>query len=197
LVYLLVFLAAVFTGLAVWSGRVQTAVRRQEMEDYKVLRADLIQTKKEVITLLGQMEQVSVKIVEEIEAKVEEARQYEVRSRKDDHDIPNNEISEKFDTDRSEDPNVTGEDAKKAKPVNSKLTGNNTIVFPRRHDTTGIEPASGTGSPGQELTAKHQMVYALAQLGFSGEEIARQMNIGKGEVMLMLQLKRKGEEVNA
>lgn len=45
-------------------------------------------------------------------------------------------------------------------------------------------------------TSKHQDVYALSDLGYSPEEIARKLAIGKGEVALILELKFKGEEVN-
>lgn len=44
-----------------------------------------------------------------------------------------------------------------------------------------------------EISPKHQMVYSLANLGNSEAEIAQKMNIGKGEVSLILQLKAKDE----
>lgn len=46
-----------------------------------------------------------------------------------------------------------------------------------------------------EISPKHQMVYSLANLGNSEAEIAQKMNIGKGEVSLILQLKAKDEHI--
>ncbi|MHB9093677.1 MAG: DUF6115 domain-containing protein, partial [Eubacteriales bacterium] len=86
----------------------------------------------------------------------------------------------------------------KQKAGSKKLDTSNTIIFPRRKDSFGdLKPVAGNSEPDVEIPPKHQMVYAMAKMGYSEEDIAKQMKIGRGEVRLILQLKRKGEEANA
>lgn len=53
-----------------------------------------------------------------------------------------------------------------------------------------------TASESNQLQPKHLLVYNLAEMGYSEEEIAKELKMGKGEVSLLLQLRRKGEEGN-
>lgn len=72
-----------------------------------------------------------------------------------------------------------------------------TILFPRKPEGSPDRPSAAKHSePDSEVPPKHQMIYAMTKLGYPEEEIARQLNIGRGEVRLIMQLKRKGEEAN-
>ncbi len=66
----------------------------------------------------------------------------------------------------------------------------------RKKEINQSKEPQPTVNPNLAKSAKHQAVYSLAELGYSTEQIAKQMSIGVGEVALILQLKHKGEEVN-
>lgn len=54
-------------------------------------------------------------------------------------------------------------------------------------------PPMGEGAAGTEIDNRHQVVYELADAGFSAVEIARDLGKTPGEVELILNLRRKGE----
>lgn len=212
-------------ALAVWKGKVQSAQQQQELEEIKRVRDELLDAKQEVGVLLEQLEVVSEKVVEELSAKVDEMRQYELKTTDIDrpgtdpetdmigqaHSETTDDLPEIDETAASLEEGPDAEDADNSqggievdsfssfKPRNvSRNSTGKTIMFPGRKDSGSRSESVASGKePEQGLSPKHQMVYAMDKLGYSEEEIAKQMKIGKGEVKLLLQLKRKGEEVNA
>lgn len=250
MVNLLAAAGLVFIVLALWMGRNQAVRERLELDEYKKVRDELAETKKEVGSLLEQLEEVSERIVEEITATVEE-----VRDSKHAGDIvkaQGEDVSTDIDTQNTDTPDIDKQDIdgpeKKAilsgdylgdyededemneneidrsKPeVIVELTGKpteirtyhrgkpevkpsintkpgsagKTILFPRKVETYPEKPSGvNRNESGSEVPPKHQMVYAMAKLGYSEADIAKQLAIGRGEVRLILQLKRKGEEAN-
>jgi hypothetical protein len=228
------FLAAVglvFIMLALVKGRSQAARERQELDEYKKVRDELVETKKEVGSLLDQLEAVSERVVEEITATVDEAR----RSGKgavpadvvlqdivtpENKDILSGDYLGEYEDEIEIDPNEMDEGTPEViveltgKPtaiktyhrektqvksgINTKpsLTGK-TFLFPRKIEGCVETPsAANHAESGPEVPPKHQMVYAMAKLGYSEADIAKQLTVGRGEVRLILQLKRKGEEAN-
>lgn len=205
MVYLFIFLGVIFIGLAVWRGRVSDVIRQQEIQEYRQLKEDLRLARSDVETLLEQLENVSEKVVTDISAGIEEA---EIFKDLNTGEVTETQKGETIEADRGDAIEADKGDPIEAQPrpleVNSgpasamtKKT-NNTIMFPRI-SASPADDAVGTARPvvKPELPAKHQMVYAMERLGYPEDEIARQMNIGKGEVSLILQIKRKGEELNA
>jgi len=191
----------IFVGLAFWKGKAQSAARQKELQEFKKVKEDLLEAKKEVGALLGSLETVSENVVEEITALVEEYKTIEKeKPENDDSGPPEGPGEPDSISDRTDQPEVTGTGGEVPSQETAGPQGTaKTIMFPRLQ----VNPArKKTVSPGKsenetELPAKHQMVYALANLGYTVDEIAKQMKTGKGETMLILQLKRKGEEVNA
>ncbi len=213
MVRVLVFTGLIFVGMAIWLGRIQSRWQQKELQELKHVRKELLEAKKEVGSLLEQLEIVSQKVVDEISATIKEAKLLE------------NQLSRQTVNNVSGADNATGagnvpgagpegnvtspeddnlEEHQRYKKSAQKQTGpvNKTIIFPRQvtrqkeqygkdHNTATDQSYSF-----KEIPPKHQMVYAMDKLGYSEEEIAQQMKIGKGEVRLMLQLKRKGEEAN-
>jgi len=205
LVYLFIFLGVIFIALAVWRGRVSDVIRQQEIQEYRQLKEDLRLARSDVEMLLDQLENVSEKVVTDISAGIEEA---EILKDLNLGEVTETHTGEAIEADKEDaieaDEGGTVETKSRSLEVNSGPASamtkkiNNTIMFPR----TSASPADdATGIARQvlkpELPAKHQMVYAMERLGYPEDEIARQMNIGKGEVSLILQIKRKGEELNA
>ncbi|WP_418790208.1 hypothetical protein [Phosphitispora sp. TUW77] len=181
--YLFIFLGAIFVGLAVWRGRVSDVIRQQEIQEYRQLKKDLRLARSDVEMLLDQLEAVSEKVVADVSAGIEEAEIIK--------DLKILEVMEK-EKEKEKPQNNSGPVSVTAKKTN------NTIMFPRSFASPEDEGASTASLVSKmELSAKHQMVYAMERLGYPEDEIARQMNIGKGEVSLILQIKRKGEELNA
>ena len=232
-----------FVVLALWKGRNQTARERLELDEYKKIRDDLAEAKKEVGSLLEQLEEVSEKVVAEITSAVEKVRDSkhagETKEQAEDVSTPNetpaseapdietsdnkamlpddylddddeNEIDEPETVDGT--PEVIVELSGKPTEIktyhrgipeprprknNQQASGGRTILFPRKVENYPEKPtAVNYSEPGPEVPPKHQMVYAMAKLGYSEADIAKQLSIGRGEVRLILQLKRKGEEAN-
>ncbi len=215
MVYLFIFLGVVFIGLAVWSGRVTEIRRQQEVQEFRRLHEDLKLARNDVEKLLDQLETVSEKVVADISASIEEAETlkdlkiYEDSEEDSGETVKVKSVPEEAHSgpapDTAEQDNKTEKANNTEKSSNNglnktKATGkNNTILFPRSSVPQGGEQegTSRSDSKPKEIPAKHQMVYAMERLGYPEDEIARQMNIGKGEVSLILQIKRKGEELNA
>lgn len=245
-----------FVVLALWKGRNQTVRERLELDEYKKVRDELAEAKKEVGSLLEQLEEVSEKVVAEITAAVEEVRDSKHAGETADtqgNDVPpageiQTSETQASDTSASEVPDIKTHDNKavlsdgylddddddedeieapeidkgtpevivelsgkqteiktyqRGKPEsrprknNQPASGGKTILFPRKMEKYQGKPAAvNYTEPGPEVPPKHQMVYAMAKLGYSEEDIAKQLSIGRGEVRLILQLKRKGEEAN-
>lgn len=201
---LLIILGVIFIVLAIRKGKVQSAGTQGELLELKQVRDELAEAKKEVGSLLEQLEAVSEKVVGEISAKVEEVKLmdntrylYGEQADEDDSAAEEPAADELTEDEPIEDELVEREPAG-AGAVGFSARGK-TIIFPRRKENRMEKNPANTEriETTRELPPKHQMVYAMAKLGYSVEEIAKQMKIGKGEVSLMLQLKRKGEEANA
>ncbi len=210
MVYLFIFLGVIFIGLAVWRGRVSDVIRQQEIQEYRQLKEDLRLARSDVETLLEQLENVSEKVVTDISAGIEEA---EIFKDLNTGEVTETQKGETIEADRGDAIRGDAIEADKGDPIEAKprplevnsgppsamtKKTNNTIMFPRI-SASPADDAVGTARPvvKPELPAKHQMVYAMERLGYPEDEIARQMSIGKGEVSLILQIKRKGEELNA
>jgi len=212
LVNLLIVIGIIFVGLSFWRGKVQSAQQQEEFEGLKQIRDELVEAKKEVGTLLEQIEVVSEKVVQEISAKVEEAKLLEkednssaIIEEDEEQDEPEEQDYDDEYTDEPADLDLAVRKALLNSPVTLRQKTNardaaksKTIMFPRRKNMFDDEQrlTVSQSQPVTEPSPKHQMVYAMAKLGYSEDEIAKQLKIGKGEVKLILQLKRKGEEAN-
>jgi len=212
LVNLLIVIGFIFVGLSFWRGKVQSAQQQEEFEGLKQIRDELVEAKKEVGTLLEQIEVVSEKVVQEISAKVEEAKLLEkednssaIIEEDEEQDEPEEQDYDDEYTDEPADMDLAVRKALLNSPVTPRQKTNardaaksKTIMFPRRKNMFDDEQrlTVSQSQPVTEPSPKHQMVYAMAKLGYSEDEIAKQLKIGKGEVKLILQLKRKGEEAN-
>lgn len=212
MVNLLIVIGIIFVGLSFWRGKVQSAQQQEEFEGLKQIRDELVEAKKEVGTLLEQIEVVSEKVVQEISAKVEEAKLLEkednssaIIEEDEEQDEPEEQDYDDEYTDEPADLDLAVRKALLNSPVTLRQKTNardaaksKTIMFPRRKNMFDDEQrlTVSQSQPVTEPSPKHQMVYAMAKLGYSEDEIAKQLKIGKGEVKLILQLKRKGEEAN-
>ncbi|PKM47595.1 MAG: hypothetical protein CVV03_02340 [Firmicutes bacterium HGW-Firmicutes-8] len=212
MVNLLIVIGIIFVGLSFWRGKVQSAQQQEEFEGLKQIRDELVEAKKEVGTLLEQIEVVSEKVVQEISAKVEEAKLLEkednssaIIEEDEEQDEPEEQDYDDEYTDEPADMDLAVRKALLNSPVTPRQKTNardaaksKTIMFPRRKNMFDDEQrlTVSQSQPVTEPSPKHQMVYAMAKLGYSEDEIAKQLKIGKGEVKLILQLKRKGEEAN-
>lgn len=190
---LLLILGIIFIGLALFKGRAQSAGESKDLAEFRQVRDELLEAKKEVGSLLEQLEQVSERIVEEITAKVKEVKKLEVR------DVPRSTESNMHQagTEAEQELRQSIAQMRESSRTRESRSGK-TIMFPRVKGAVNAKPSDHDEKKEivREMPPKHQMVYAMSQLGYSEDEIAKQMKIGKGEVSLMLQLKRKGEEAN-
>lgn len=194
------FLAAaglVFVILAFWLGRSQATREREELAEYKKIKDELGKAKIEVSSLLEQLKAVSEKVVEEITTTVHETRR----------SIKETAVSA-IETKGPEQPNenysgtlepLDNHREPQAGPgLNIKSASvRKTILFPRKKERSSAKP--GIVNPREaesDVPVKHQLIYTMANLGYQEAEIAKQLDLGRGEVRLILQLKRKGEEVN-
>lgn len=212
MVNLLIVIGIIFVGLSFWRGKVQSAQQQEEFEGLKQVRDELVEAKKEVGTLLEQIEVVSEKVVQEISAKVEEAKLLEKEENssaiivedEEQDELEEHDYDDEY-TDEPADVDLAVRKALLNSPVTPRQKTNardaaksKTIMFPRRKNLFEDEQrlTVSQSQPVTEPSPKHQMVYAMTKLGYSEDEIAKQLKIGKGEVKLILQLKRKGEEAN-
>ena len=212
MVYLFTFLGIAFIGLAFWREKYRDLLRQRDMEEYRELNKDMRQTKEDVQQLMDELASVSEKVIEEINAGLEKAEALEEKAGAMEEKAEN--MAETPVTGKSESSKGSGlilhekepaeirrmviRDKKEEKTNRIAGTKNKTIIFPNNSEKPGA-PKDKSQKPvlETEIPAKQQMVYAMDRLGYPEEEIARQMNIGKGEVRLILRLKRKGEELNA
>lgn len=201
---ILVFTGIVMVGLALWKDRLRDIKRQKELQESIGIRDELLKVRKEGAVLLEQLEVASEKIVEEVSSGLEQIKW--AKKEKNDYQSPfEGSISGNFGTP------VENTIVKSTKEINllndfnpieinqvtQKKSKNRTIMFPPNKGISEKNEKQGDRDLSENrIPAKHQMVYAMARLGYSVDEIARQMKIGKGEVNLMLQLKRKGEEGN-
>ncbi len=221
MVEVLMLTGVVFVGLALWLGKIHSHLQKKELQELKNIRSELLEAKKEVDSLIDQLETVSAKVVDEISTTIEEAKLVENKlSQKSVQAVQTGSGGTSPDSEDAEDyeqyskgissrPGLNktltaGNDLAVSivtanhKPVQKEPAYGNTIIFPRKSEgqMKKKEGAVDLDQLLKELPPKHQIVYAMDKLGYSEEEIAKQMKIGKGEVRLMLQLKRKGEEAN-
>lgn len=212
------FLAAagiVFVILAFWKGRNQAAREREKLDEYKRVRDELAETRREVGSLLEQLEAVSERVVEEITATVDEARR-SVKDGSDDSSVDDDDQDENGENNENEMDEGTPEiiveltgrptEIKTYNRVKSQVrpgpntkpgAAGKTILFPRIMESSPEKAAAANNSETAPVAPpKHQMVYAMDKLGYSEQEIAKQLAVGRGEIRLILQLKRKGEEAN-
>lgn len=198
----LILLGILIIALALWKERKKENHITSEVNNYKQIRDELVTAKKEVQVLMEQLEAASEKIVEEISVGLEEIKHHSEQLAVT-ADTTVEEFSTNDVTEQGKEPVAREIPEFEAAPVKKKVPpikkkADNTIVFPSQKSkhwnkeaaATNEHPALSTPPP------KQQMVYAMATMGYTEEEIARQMKIGKGEVSLMLQLKRKGEKEN-
>ncbi len=209
MVSLLIFIGILLVGLSFWIGKTESARQQEEFRQLNQTREELLTAKKEVGTLLEQIETVSEKVVQEISARVEEAKLLDKEQRipegTDEENVElDEEIEEEIDREIEEEidegEKTRGSVLQMRKKAYSEETAmGKKIIFPWRKDNfiNKGHSAANKNLPANETPPKHQMVYAMDKLGYSSEEIAKQLKMGKGEVKLILQLKRKGEEVNA
>lgn len=152
-----------------WRDWVKETTLQIEKEDDRKLLGELAEARKEVQVLLEQLETASKKIVDEISFGLQEIK-LQVASA----------------VDISDNPEVSKAPAKTETPKTQKA-----VEAKSKSDASLVKVPHEN-----EIPPKHQMVYAMADLGHTEEDIAKQMKIGKGEVSLLLQLRRRGEEGN-
>lgn len=194
---------------SLWKDWANETTLYKEKEESRRLLRELIHAKKEVRVLLDQLETVSEKIVDEIsfgleEIKLQVSSAVENRSEKDDTNLNPDNVPEKTAASRLP-KKLRLAKASSPSDVNTASLIPEKTAAPRKQKAVDnkkqkepvIEKELSEKEPNEkQLPPKHQMVYAMAEMGYSDEDIAKQMKIGKGEVSLLLQLKRKGEEGN-
>jgi hypothetical protein len=183
---ILISIGVLFILIALWRGKVQSAARERELNELKQVRKQLTEAKQEVNALLEQLEIVSERVVEDITAKVEEVKT--VKAELNNQTTRVIQATEVIPTDIIEKEEVKTE-------VQPK---NNTIIFPKikKDSYKNHCKIPDIEYPPNEAPSKQLMIFALAQLGYSPDDIAQHLKMGKGEVKLMLQLKLKGDEAN-
>lgn len=213
----LALLGLVIIVYALWRDRNRQEKQKAELLEYKQIHEDLVKAGNDVKNLLEHMEQTSENIVEDITIRLEEIKDMEKSLREKVHQ--ESELREKRDQEKELQARAILEtlipdyvDTDKLLQKDEVVEGAsaaNTIEFPVHKQVSANPTGKGkTNSKHKkqsvkepvvfnEATPKQQMVYAMSNLGYSEEEIARNMSIGKGEVRLILELKRKGEKNNA
>lgn len=216
LVQLLGLLGIIIVGLTLWRDKDRQARQKEELKEFKNIRDDLLKARKDVENLLEQLEKTSEKIVGEITSKLEEMEDLEEinelekkrkKEEKKQEIIPQNLRNEDIIQNEEKNEIIHKQDALKVTAAPSKSKA---IPFPtdkrssnnlsRNSNNKDIRMRNGNSNDDAKengISPKQQMVYAMDKLGCSEEEIAKQTNMGKGEVRLILELKRKGEEHNA
>lgn len=208
--YLLVTSGIALIIYALWRDRLKDDQQKKELDKYRQLQRELADAKKEVDVLLQQLESASERIVEEVSFGLEEIqstaegwidKMSQCKSETLTQDTCVNENTDEVnkEVDRNIKLTTNAPANFTSKGQKGKNVSSNTVVFPTvKNNENKQKSSSETKQPYQEqMTPKHQMVCSMAKMGYSEEEIAKQMSIGKGEVRLILKLKRKGEEANA
>lgn len=207
--YLLVTSGIALIIYALWRDRLKDDKQKKELDRYKQIQSELADAKKEVNVLLQQLEAASERIVEEISFGLEEIestgqvwvdkmyRQSPVLTEDISLNENNDEVDKEVETKITLKPNpptVLPQNSRTSKNISGK-----TVVFPtvKNNENKQKSFSEMSRSSQEQMPPKHQMVCSMAMMGYSEEEIAKQMSIGKGEVRLILKLKRKGEEANA
>ncbi len=161
-----------------WKEWAKEATLQKEKEDGRLLLNELADARREVQILLDQLETASEKIVDEISYGLEEIK------------IQVSSAIEKPDDEAAAGNNKDEKTIKKSK-VLKRTRSENSSKKEKSKQTSAQKAQSAVV---KEVPPKHQMVYAMADMGHTEDDIAKQMKIGKGEVSLLLQLRRKGEE---
>ncbi|KNZ70855.1 hypothetical protein Tfer_0535 [Thermincola ferriacetica] len=172
-----------------WSRR---RFNEQEIKDLQKIKAEIVQAKEDVGSLMKELIGVSEQVVETISEKIKEAQVT----------VQNMPVINPDQCTRAEEENKTGKiislyetrSKEKERDIKLQLAKKEVVQKPAvTKDSSSEYPQEKLP---QAVPAKHQAVYSLAEMGYTVDQIAKQMSIGKGEVALILELKNKGEEIN-
>lgn len=172
-----------------WKDWTRESTLQKEKEDGRLLLGELADARREVQILLEQLETVSEKIVDEISYGLEEIK-IQVSSA-----VEKRTDVEESDADTREGKTGSSRVVKRLRSGKAAVSGQ-TAGSKRQREKPKNEQNSSPGKDTYEkdILPKHKMVYAMADMGHTEEDIAKQMKIGKGEVTLLLQLRQKGVE---
>ena len=164
------------------------AIEEQRIKD---LKQNIVNAREDVASLLVELERTSETVVHSMEEKIKELNAIQTPAIQ----VPDNKFSDEVSPSPLPEKN-------QAKALEQLVEAKKST---RTKKTTGIRSANqqrkGQGAPPKneitpqvkEPTGRHTMIHELAQQGNSVNEIARLMQMGQGEIELILGLPSRGE----
>jgi len=162
-----------------WGCRQAKAARRagaQGAEEIVLLQEELQKAKKDVGLLLAELNSVSEKVVNEISEKIRAAEEVKIK-------VPAPSTVEVDPVAAETVERIARSVSKSQAKKEQKVIDLN--LHKQNQEAAVTRPAGG----------RFETVYTLADLGYSISEIAKQLQMGKGEVELILSLRHKEENV--
>ena len=164
-----------------WAFRQAKFSRRNEaftVHEQKLLQEELTRAKKDVDLLLKELNTVSEQVVNVISEKIREAEKVKIATPASlSVDLVAAETVERI--------------ARSAAKSQAKPNREPKVIDLNLHKQAHEAAGARTSGP------RFETVYTLADLDYSISEIARQLQMGKGEVELILSLRHKEENVQA
>ncbi|MHB8172274.1 MAG: DUF6115 domain-containing protein [Thermincolia bacterium] len=164
------------------------AIEEQRIND---LKQNIVNAREDVASLLVELERASETVVYSMEEKIKELNALQTSATQ----VPDNTFSDKVSPSPLSEKN-------QAKALEHLVEAKKST---RTRKITGIRSANqqgkGQGAPlkneitsqEKEPASRHAMIHKLAQQGHSVNEIARLMQMGQGEIELILGLPSRGE----
>lgn len=178
--YALFALGVIMLAWGFWQVKFGRRAEVFNVEEIKLLQEELVKAKEDVGSLLSELNSVSEQVVNEISEKIRAAEEIKIESGT--LAAPSVGI----------DPVAVETAERIAKTVaKSQIKKEPKVIDINLHK----QAQESAGS--KNMGSRFETVYTLADLGYSISEIAKQLQMGKGEVELILSLRHKEENVNA
>lgn len=175
--YAIIALGIIMLAWAFWQAKFGRRNEAFTVSELKLLQEELARAKKDVDLLLNELNTVSEQVVNVISEKIREAEEVRIAA----------PVPPAVDPVAAE---TVERIARSAAKSQAKPKREPKVIDLNLHKQTQETAGARTAGP------RFETVYTLADMGYSISEIARQLQMGKGEVELILSLRHK-ENVQA
>lgn len=198
--YALYTLGVIMLGLGFWQWKAARRSNVVDAEEIKLLQGELEKAKKDVGLLLDELKSVSEQVVNELTEKIGEVQEMKahplsvsaVPGDNDGTDSPPAPVN----TAVVIDPVVAETAERIAKSAAKSAFRPQAKKEPKVIDLN-LHKQSQEAVGHRNMSARFETVYTLSDLGYSISEIAKQLQMGKGEVELILSIRHREENVRA
>jgi hypothetical protein len=173
----------------------QSYLDAEDLYKWQKQKNEVTQAKEDLMELMDELRRVSDQVVENIELKVQEVQNLRISSEFQQTVQPKVNKNNSNEKQAHNENQIANEVYQKLENLDGKVRGSNLKTAKIKADKK--KPSNEVkGNKAEAATIdKHTYIYQLAKEGLSVEEIARKVQVGKGEVELIIGIKQRGEQV--